>query len=151
MGILLVLLDWVYTLASVGDAYSNMGEYGQTGFALGLFLKSIPIFLIGLLLGFIGKNKLVARCLKCKNKFDPADGIIEENTETESKIETHTPEPVVETYARGELTPTKSDVREFLEKIKVYEKSHKDIDQQWLDNLIEEYNNKFNEDFHQYV
>lgn len=151
MGILLVFLDWVYTLISAGDAYSNMGEYGQMGFALGLLLKAVPIFLIGLLLGFIGKNKLVARCLKCKNKFDPADGIIEEKPEQEQVIETPTPEPVVDTRGRGDLTPTKSDVREFLGKIKEYEKTHKDMDQQWLDSLIEEYNDKFNEDFHQYV
>ena len=54
-----------------------MDEAGQVGFVVGLLLKSVPLFIFGLLLGLIGKNKLVARCLKCKYKFDPSKGITE--------------------------------------------------------------------------
>ena len=75
LGVLLVFLDWVYTIAVNINAYAVMNEYGQSGFALGLIIKSIPIFIFGLLLGLIGNNKLVARCLKCGNKFDPSKGI----------------------------------------------------------------------------
>jgi predicted Holliday junction resolvase-like endonuclease len=62
--------------------------------------------------------------------------------------------PVIEAFenrAKGDLCPSKSDVREFQDKIKEYKKMHKDIDQQWIENLIDEYNEKFNEDFHQYL
>lgn len=75
IGVVLVALDWIYTIAVNSSAFTAMDEYGQSGFALGLILKSIPIFLFGLLLGLIGKNRLVARCLKCGNKFDPSEGI----------------------------------------------------------------------------
>ena len=57
----------------------------------------------------------------------------------------------VEHRGRGDISPSKSDVREFQDRIKDYKKTHKEIDQQWLENLIEEYNEKFNEDFHQYL
>ena len=57
----------------------------------------------------------------------------------------------VEHRGRGNVSPTKSDVREFQERIKESQKEHKNIDQQWLENLIDEYNEKFNEDFHQYL
>ncbi len=77
LGILLVFLDWVYTIVSNSAAYSAMDEAGQVGFVVGLLLKSVPLFIFGLLLGLIGKNKLVARCLKCKYKFDPSKGITE--------------------------------------------------------------------------
>lgn len=62
--------------------------------------------------------------------------------------------PVVEPIehrGRGSVSPTKSDLREFQERIKEYKKTHKELDQQWLENLIEEYNDKFSEDFHQYL
>lgn len=52
---------------------------------------------------------------------------------------------------RGNVSPSKSDVREFQERVKEYKKMHKGIDQEWLENLIEEYNDKFSEDFHQYL
>ena len=61
------------------------------------------------------------------------------------------PEPVVDHRGNGSISPSKSDVREFQDRIKEYKKTHKDIDQEWLENLIEEYNEKFNEDFHQYL
>jgi hypothetical protein len=57
----------------------------------------------------------------------------------------------VEHRGKGNLNPTKSDVREFQDTIKEYKKTHKEIDQQWIENLIEEYNKKFCEDFHQYL
>ena len=142
-GILLVFLDWLYTIFSNSEAYSAMDDAGQYGFAAGLLIKAVPIFIFGLLLGLIGKNKLVARCLKCKNKFDPSTGIIEDTEPTQ--------EPVVEHRGRGCISPSKSDVREFQERIKEYKKTHKELDQQWLENLIEEYNDKFSEDFHQYL
>lgn len=61
------------------------------------------------------------------------------------------PEPIIEHHGKGTISPTKSDVREFQDRIKEYKKTHKDIDQQWIENLIIEYNNKFSEDFHQYL
>lgn len=76
-GVLLVILDWLYTIFSHSSEYSAMDDAGQFGFAAGLLMKAVPIFIIGLLFGLIGKNKLVARCLKCKNKFDPSLGIVE--------------------------------------------------------------------------
>ena len=75
IGVLLVIVDWVYTIYSAGGDYSALDDAGQAGFALGLLIKSVPIFIFGLLLGLVGKNKLVARCLKCKNKFDPSQGV----------------------------------------------------------------------------
>ena len=75
IGVLLVLADWFYTVYVNSAAYSAMDEAGQVGFVMGLLLKAIPLFILGLLLGLIGKNKLVARCLKCKFKFDPSRGI----------------------------------------------------------------------------
>lgn len=75
IGIILVLADWFYTVYVNSAAYSAMDEAGQVGFVMGLLLKAIPLFILGLLLGLIGKNKLVARCLKCKYKFDPSRGI----------------------------------------------------------------------------
>ena len=141
LGILLVLLDWLYTIFRNSSAYSAMDEAGQFGFAAGLLIKAVPIFLFGLMLGLIGKNKLVARCLKCKNKFDPSEGIIDDTT----------PEPMEEHRGRGSISPSKSDVREFQDRIKEYKKSHRTIDDQWLENLVEEYNDKFSEDFHQYL
>ena len=77
IGIALVLLDWIYSIYSNSAAYSSLDEAGQMGFVLGLIIESIPIFIIGLLFGLVGKNKLVARCLKCKHVFDPSRGITE--------------------------------------------------------------------------
>lgn len=83
---LLVVAEWVYTIYINRHAYSALDEYGQYGFVIGLLIKSAVIFIAGLLFGLIGKNKLVARCLKCKSRFDPAAGIKE--PEPESKDET---------------------------------------------------------------
>ena len=141
LGVLLVLLDWGYTIFKSSSEYAALDEAGQYGFVAGLLISAVPIFLFGLLLGLIGKNKLVARCLKCKNKFDPSVGIIEDTNSG----------PIEEPRVRGHLNPSKSDVREFQDKIKEYKKTHKVIDQQWIDSLIDEYNEKFNEDFRQYL
>ena len=140
-GVGLVIVDFFYTAISQGEDFQALDEYGQFGFAGGLLLKLVFVFIFGMLLGLIGKNKLVARCLKCKNRFDPSIGIIEETIQ----------EPVVDHRGKGDLDPTKSDVREFQERIRGYKKTHKVVDQQWLEGLIEEYNEKFNEDFHQYL
>lgn len=86
LGVLCVLLDWLYTIFRNADAFSQMDEAGQFGFTFGLLIKAVPIFLFGLLMGLIGKNKLVARCIKCKNKFDPSSGILGD-TEPDSAIE----------------------------------------------------------------
>ena len=76
-GVLLIILDWLFTIFNNSEAYSAMDSAGQTGFIIGLMLKAVPLFILGLLLGLIGKNKLVATCLKCKHKFDPSEGISE--------------------------------------------------------------------------
>lgn len=138
LAVVLVLVDWVFTL--VGVDYEGMSDAGQTGFVLGLLVKGVPIFLFGLLLGLIGKNKLVARCLNCKNKFDPALGVAAMEEES-----------VIVPRGEGSISPTKSDVREFQEIIKEYKKEHKTVDEEWLEDLIKEYNAKFTEDFHQYL
>ncbi len=75
IGVALILLYWIYTIFSNSSEYSAMDNAGQTGFVVGLMIKAVPLFIIGLLCGLIGKNKLVARCLKCKNKFDPSAGV----------------------------------------------------------------------------
>lgn len=71
--------------------------------------------------------------------------VVESRWATKSVVEP------VEHRGKGNINPSKSDVREFQDRIKEYKKTHKEIDQQWLENLIEEYNEKFNEDFHQYL
>lgn len=76
LAVVLVIVYWLYSVLG-SDTFSNLDEYGQTGYVAGLLIQSVPIFLFGLLLGLIGKNKLVARCLKCKNKFDPSQGVSE--------------------------------------------------------------------------
>lgn len=143
LGVVLVLLDWAYTIFTNASAFQAMDEYGQTGFTIGLLLKSVPIFIFGLLLGLIGKNKLVARCLKCKHKFDP--------TMIDKWGEKPEEEPVQVSRGEGSVSPTKSDVREFHDKIAKYKKEHKVVDEKWLENLVKEYNAKFSEDFHQYL
>ena len=59
--------------------------------------------------------------------------------------------PVDENRTTGSLTPTKADVREFQDIGREHMKANKGIDDQWLENLIASYNEKFNEDFHQYL
>ncbi len=76
LAVVLVIVYWLYSVLG-SDTFSGLDEYGQTGYVAGLLIQSVPIFLFGLLLGLIGKNKLVARCLKCKNKFDPSQGVSE--------------------------------------------------------------------------
>lgn len=77
IGVVLVVLDFFYTVYINAEDYQALDKYGQTGFVAGLMIKLVLIFIFGLILGLIGKNKLVARCLKCKNKFDPSIGIKE--------------------------------------------------------------------------
>lgn len=75
-GVILVIAFWLVSVLG-SDTFSNLDEYGQYGYTAGLLIQSVPVFIIGLLLGLIGKNKMVAHCLKCKHKFDPAEGISE--------------------------------------------------------------------------
>lgn len=82
---LLIIADWIYTIGSNSAAFNAMDEAGQFGFTAGLLLKSVFIFFFGLFFGLIGKNKLVARCLNCKHKFDPALGIHENNNEVQQE------------------------------------------------------------------
>lgn len=77
IGVVFVFLDLIYSVFINASDYQAMDEFGKTGFAAGLLLKLVLIFILGLVLGTIGKNKLIARCLKCKNKFDPSVGIKE--------------------------------------------------------------------------
>ena len=60
-------------------------------------------------------------------------------------------EPVQAPRGEGSISPSKSDVREFHERIAAYKKEHKEVDKAWLEKLIKEYNAKFTEDFHQYL
>ena len=76
IAVVLVIAYWIISVFG-SDTFSSLDEYGQTGYVAGLLIQSVPIFIIGLLLGLIGKNQLVARCLKCKHKFDPSEGISE--------------------------------------------------------------------------
>ena len=62
-----------------------------------------------------------------------------------------TAEDVNKHIATGSISPTKSDVKEFQDKIKDYRKTNKEDASQWIESLIKEYNNIFNEDFHQYL
>lgn len=75
---------------------------------------------------------------------------LEDKIKTNSKAHTETicTEPRVD---NGMPSPTKSDLMEFLDKIKKYKKENKKVDAEWLDNLIQDYNSRFNEDFHQYI
>mgnify|MGYP002624824305 CR=1 FL=1 len=75
-GVLLVVAFWLVSVLG-SDTFSSLDEYGQYGYTAGLLLQSVPVFIIGLLFGLSGKNKLVAQCLKCKCKFDPSAGISE--------------------------------------------------------------------------
>ncbi len=72
--------------------------------------------------------------------------ILEKKNDDASKEES-----VQITRGEGDLSPTKSDVREFHDRIKLYLKDHKKMDNDWLENLVKEYNSRFNEDFHQYL
>jgi len=74
-----------------------------------------------------------------KNVFERKWGVVPEE------------EPVQIPRGEGSISPTKSDVREFQERIKEYKKEHKVVDEAWLENLIKEYNAKYTEDFHQYL
>lgn len=90
---MLVVAEWIYTIYVNRHSYGALDDAGQFGFTVGLLLKSVVIFFLGLFTGHIGKNKLVARCLKCKCNFDPALGISEPEDEkrSESEAETETP------------------------------------------------------------
>lgn len=77
IGLVLVVLDFFYSVYVNATDYQAMDEFGQSGFVVGLLIKLVLLFILGLILGLIGRNKLVARCLKCKNKFDPSIGIKE--------------------------------------------------------------------------
>ena len=76
-GILFVFLYFMYTVINDGATFSSLSEAGQAGYATGMFLIMIPLFLLGLFFGLIGKNELVATCLKCGKKFDPKKGLVE--------------------------------------------------------------------------
>ena len=59
--------------------------------------------------------------------------VVESRWATKSVVEP------VEHRGKGNINPSKSDVREFQDRIKEYKKTHKEIDQQWLENLIEDF------------
>ena len=52
---------------------------------------------------------------------------------------------------KGTASPTEADVNEFLDKVKRHIAAYSGIDWKVLENLIGEYNEKFNVDFHQYL
>lgn len=52
---------------------------------------------------------------------------------------------------KGTASPTEADVNEFLDKVKRHIAEYSGIDWKVLENLIGEYNEKFNVDFHQYL
>ena len=52
---------------------------------------------------------------------------------------------------KGTDTPTEDDVKVFLDKVKRHIAANDGIDWEWLENMIGEYNEKFNVDFHQYL
>lgn len=59
--------------------------------------------------------------------------------------------PGINTPDQSKPSPSKNDVDEFLDKIHSYKKEHKEVDKKWLNELINEYNANFNEDFSQYL
>ena len=76
-GVLFVIVYFFYTAFAHGSTFSALDEAGQTGYAFGMLLTMVPLFLFGLLFGLIGKNDLVATSLKCGKKFDPKKGVVE--------------------------------------------------------------------------
>lgn len=80
----------------------------------------------------------------------------EKETEAQKKETTNTQRrivtvPGINTLDQSKPSPSKNDVEEFLDRIHVYKKEHKEVDKKWLNELINEYNSNFNEDFSQYL
>lgn len=102
-----------------------------------IFYIVLVIFNIYLIYLFIG----IAHDVKCIREH--FEGI---NT----KRKKETVEPILG-KENALPSPSKTDLREFLNTIQRYKKKYKSVDKAWLEELISSYNSRFNEDFHQYA
>ena len=67
------------------------------------------------------------------------------------EMRTPVAKPGANNLPTGTKSPTEADVSEFQYRVREHMKANKEIDPEWLENLIASYNEKFNEDFHQYL
>lgn len=99
-----------------------------------IILVTFNIYLIYLFIG-------IAHDVKCIRKYFE---------EINAKHKKETIKPILD---KGNTlpSPSKTDLREFLDTIQKHKKKYKSVNKTWLEELISSYNSRFNEDFHQYV
>ena len=65
--LLFVLLDWIYCI--IANDYGNGNEYADFATMITMIIEGLIFFGIGLLFGFVGKNRIISKCLDCKREF----------------------------------------------------------------------------------